>query len=67
MFVGDHSQKKAAAFLCSVGTRVVNQTLTTNKAKGKRGPKMFPVYVYSTSDHTLMGWYLKVYRLNEFP
>ena len=66
MFIGELSQQKPAVFVCSVGAGVTNQTLTTNQAKGKRGVSMLPVCTYGTSDHALMGWYLKGYWLNEF-
>lgn len=67
MFIGDHAQKKVAAFLYSVGIAVVNRTPTTNQAKGNKGASMLPVCAYSTPGHALMGWYLIGYWLNEFP
>lgn len=59
--------KKAAAFLCSVSTGSCELNSGHHQAEGKKGLSMRPVCVYSTPDHAQMGWYLKVYWLNEFP
>ena len=67
MFWGNTHNKTAPAFLYSVGS--VNCELNSDHQprEKKKGACMLPACAYSTSDHTLMGWYLKGYWLNEFP